>query len=214
MKRFKYLTLAALVAVAACDEGVDPVVTPTTGTISGVVSIESVAAAGVTVTLSSGAIATTDDAGLFTFTGVPTGSYTITISGFASDATFTSTFKAATISSSGQVATANFDGSFVRTSAILGSVFVGDTPLLGVSVAIGGMSSAGTATDELGQFSFSGLRAGSYTVEMTNPNTASYNFGSMSTSVTIATGASEVVRNLSTTMGHSTGLIREQCPVW
>ena len=23
-----------------------------------------------------------------------------------------------------------------------------------------------------------------------------------------------VVRNLSTTMGHSTGLIREQCPVW
>ena len=24
----------------------------------------------------------------------------------------------------------------------------------------------------------------------------------------------EVVRNLSTTMGHSTGLIREQCPVW
>jgi hypothetical protein len=138
MKRFKYLTLAALVAVAACDEGVDPVVTPTTGTISGVVMIESVAAVGVTVTLSSGAIATTDDAGLFTFTGVPTGSYTITISGFASDATFTSTLKALTISSSGEVATANFDGSLVRTSAILGSVFVGDTPLLGVSVATAG----------------------------------------------------------------------------
>ena len=24
----------------------------------------------------------------------------------------------------------------------------------------------------------------------------------------------EAERNLSTTMGHSTGLIREQCPVW
>ena len=24
----------------------------------------------------------------------------------------------------------------------------------------------------------------------------------------------ESLRNLSTTMGHSTGLIREQCPVW
>ena len=24
----------------------------------------------------------------------------------------------------------------------------------------------------------------------------------------------EAIRNLSTTMGHSTGLIREQCPVW
>ena len=26
--------------------------------------------------------------------------------------------------------------------------------------------------------------------------------------------AGTLVRNLSTTMGHSTGLIREQCPVW
>ena len=26
--------------------------------------------------------------------------------------------------------------------------------------------------------------------------------------------AAVLVRNLSTTMGHSTGLIREQCPVW
>ena len=25
---------------------------------------------------------------------------------------------------------------------------------------------------------------------------------------------SQALRNLSTTMGHSTGLIREQCPVW
>jgi len=38
----------------------------------------------------------------------------VTISDFADDATFTSTFKAATISSAGQVVTANFDGSFVR----------------------------------------------------------------------------------------------------
>ena len=26
--------------------------------------------------------------------------------------------------------------------------------------------------------------------------------------------AEQALRNLSTTMGHSTGLIREQCPVW
>ena len=34
--------------------------------------------------------------------------------------------------------------------------------------------------------------------------------------VGLANGKSmkEVIRNLSTTMGHSTGLIREQCPVW
>ena len=28
------------------------------------------------------------------------------------------------------------------------------------------------------------------------------------------TDIEESTRNLSTTMGHSTGLIREQCPVW
>ncbi|MCH8991184.1 MAG: carboxypeptidase regulatory-like domain-containing protein [Acidobacteria bacterium] len=193
MKRFKYLTLVALVAVAACDEGVDPIVAPVTGTIAGVVTIEAVAAVGVTVTLSSGPTATTDAAGAYQFDGVPVGSYTVTISGFASDATFTATLKAATISSSGQVVTANFDGSYVRTSAIIGSVSVGGASLPGVSIVIGGMSAAGTATDQNGQYSFSGLRAGSYTVEMTNPNTASYNFGSTSASVTLATGASEVV---------------------
>ena len=56
MKRFKYLTLAALVAFAACDEGEDTVVAPpVTGTISGVVTIEGTAASGVSVQLSSGA---------------------------------------------------------------------------------------------------------------------------------------------------------------
>ena len=30
----------------------------------------------------------------------------------------------------------------------------------------------------------------------------------------VLTGLFNAVRNLSTTMGHSTGLIREQCPVW
>jgi hypothetical protein len=193
MKRFNYLTLAALMAVAACDEGVDPVVAPATGSITGLVTIEADAAAGVSVTLSSGPTTTTDAAGAFQFNNIVAGTYTVIISGYASDATFTTTLKSATISSSGQVVTANFDGSFVRTSAIIGSVSVADNGLPGVSVAIGGMSAAGTITDTDGAYSFSGLRAGSYTVEMSNWNEASYDFGATSTSVTIATGASEVV---------------------
>ena len=90
---------------------------------------------------------------------------------------FTTTIKGATIATSGQVVTANFDGSYVRTSAIIGSVSVSGTSILAGSVAIGGMSTAATATDANGQYSFSGLRAGRYTVEMTNPSTASYDFG-------------------------------------
>lgn len=195
MKRFKYFALAALVAVAACDEGEDPIIVPTpvTGTISGTVSIESAGISGVNVTLSGGMTASTDGSGAFTFTGVAAGSYTVTISGFASDATFTATVQSATISSQGQVATTNFDGAYVRTSAILGSVAAGGDGLSGVSVAISGMSSAGTTTDGNGQYSFSGLRAGSYTVEMTNPSASTYAFASTSASVTIGTGASEIV---------------------
>ena len=73
IKRFNYLTLAALVALAACDEGVDPVVAPVTGTIVGAVTIEAEAAAGVSVTLSSGPTATTDAEGAFQFDEVATG---------------------------------------------------------------------------------------------------------------------------------------------
>lgn len=195
MKRFKYFALAALVAVAACDEGEDPITVPTpvTGTISGTVSIESAGISGVNVTLSGGMTASTDGSGAFTFTGVAAGSYTVTISGFASDATFTATVQSVTISSQGQVATTNFDGAYVRTSAILGAVAAGGAGLSGVSVAISGMSSAGTTTDGNGQYSFSGLRAGSYTVEMMNPSASTYAFASTSASVTIGTGASEIV---------------------
>jgi hypothetical protein len=159
----------------------------------GVVTIEAEAAVSVSVTLSSGPTTTTDTASAFQFDDIVTGSYTVTISGFAGDATFTTTFKAATISSAGQVVTANFDGSFVRTSAIIGSVDVGGDGIPGVSIAIGGMAAAATITDTNGEYSFSGLRVGNYTVEMSNWNEASYEFGTTSASVTLATGASEVV---------------------
>lgn len=190
MKRFKYLTLAALVAFAACDETEEPTVAPpVTGAISGVVTIEGVGASGVTVTLSSGATATTDGSGAYTFSDVSAGAYTVTISGFASDATFTSTSKAATISTSGQVVTVNFDGSYIRTSAIIGSVAAGGMGLSGVTVSIG---SSSTTTDSNGQYAFSGLRAGSYTVSISGWDSSQYTFSSTSTSVTLGVGESKV----------------------
>jgi hypothetical protein len=147
MKRLKYFTLAALVAFAACGEDeTPPVVETITGTISGVVTIEGVGQSGVSVALSSGATATTDGSGAYSFANVEAGAYTVTISGFASDATFASTSKAATISTDGQVVQVNFDGSFVRTSAIHGAVSAGG-PLSGVTVSIG---SSSTQTDANG----------------------------------------------------------------
>ncbi len=194
MKRFKYLTLAALVAFAACDEGEETVTPPpVTGTISGVVTIEGVGASGITVTLSSGATATTDASGAYSFSGVEAGAYTVTISGFPSDVSFTATVKAVTISTAGQVATANFDGSYIRTSAILGSVSGGGTGLAGVTVTLSGTSSASTTTDANGTYSFSGLRAGTYTVSISGFDASQYTFPATSQNVTLGVGQSQVV---------------------
>ena len=190
MKRFKVLSLAALVAFAACDEGTEPVVAPpVTGTISGVVTIEGSTASGVSVTLSSGASATTDGSGAYSFAGVNAGAYTVTISGFANDATFSSTAKAATVTSAGQVVTVNFDGTYVRTSAILGSVSAGGMGLAGVKVDIG---SSSVNTDANGQFAFSGLRAGSYTVTISGFDAGQYTFASATSTVVVGVGESKV----------------------
>ncbi len=191
MKRFKYLTLAALVAFGACDDGGEPIVDiDANGTVTGSVTIEGVAASGVTVALSSGATTTTDAAGAYTFTGVDAGAYTVSISGFSSDATFSATSQTATISSTGQVVTVNFDGSFVRTSAIIGSVRAGGVGLSGVTVSIG---SSTTTTDADGQYSFSGLRAGDYTVALSGFDATQYSFANASIDVTVAVGESQVV---------------------
>jgi hypothetical protein len=189
MKKFKYLTLAALVAFGACSEDEPPppdiVVT---GTISGVVTIEGVGQAGVSVALSSGSTATTDGSGAYSFANVPAGSYTVSISGFPSDATFSSTSQAATITTAGQVQQVNFSGSFVRTSAVLGAVSVsGVGGIDGVNVSIG---SASTVTANGGQYAFSGLRAGDYTVSISGFDGAQYSFASTSQSVSLRSGAS------------------------
>jgi copper chaperone CopZ len=196
MKRFKVLSLAALVAFAACDEGTEPVVAPpVTGTISGVVTIEGTARSGVSVTLSSGAAATTDASGAYSFAGVAAGTYTVTISGFPTDVTFSTTTKGATIATSGQVATVNFDGAYVRTAAILGAVAAGGKGLSGVKVTLTGTNaptSPSVNTDANGQYAFTGLRAGTYTVTMSGFDATQYAFASATASITVGVGQTQV----------------------
>jgi hypothetical protein len=192
MKRFKYLTMAALVALWACDSGSStPTETaPVTGTIAGTVTIEGTGASGVTVTLSSGTTTTTGSDGTYTFSSVPAGAYTVSISGYASDATFDATAKAATITTAGQVATVNFAGSYIKTSSIVGVVTGGGSPLTGVTVSMG---SSSTTTDASGAYSFSGLRKGSYTVSISGYDATMYTFSSTSTTVDLGVGESKVV---------------------
>jgi hypothetical protein len=190
MKQLKYLALATLVAFAACDEGTDVVVTPpVTGDIVGTVTIEGAAVSNVTVTLSTGESVTPVN-GAYSFTGVAAGAYTVTIAGFDANATFSSTSKAVTITANAQVATVNFAGSWVRTSAVLGSVAAGGAGLTGVNVSIG---SSSTITDANGQYSFSGLRAGTYTVTLSGFNAQQYAFATSTQNVTVGVGESKVV---------------------
>lgn len=189
MNRHKLLALAAmlLVPLAACDEGTPPV---PTGTIDGQVSIEGQGIDGVTVTLSTGPSTTTAGGGRFSFANVDGGTYTVTISNFPADASFTSTSQPATITSAGQTATLNFTGTYIRTASIIGSVTVERAGLSGVTVRLSGMSDASTQTDANGQYAFTQLRAGNYEIELSG-FAADVGFSNTSRTVTLDVGETE-----------------------
>ena len=187
MNRLKLLATATLVALAftACDEGTPPPVEPPppptpVGTISGSVTIEGTAAAGITATLSSGATKTTGAGGNFAFAGVEAGTYTVTISGFPEDATFAQVTQSATIASDGQNVQLNFAGEYIRSSAVVGNVVAADAmmsggdgqpeTLGGVTVTLDGEHAMGVImeTGMDGGFAFTGLRAGTYTVTISD----------------------------------------------
>ena len=221
MKRLKLFTVATLVALTftACDEATEPVQPPPppppVGTISGTVTIEQTGATGVTVTLSSGATTATGAGGNFSFTGVGAGSYTATISGYPADATFPSTTQVATIASDGQVVQLNFAGQYIRASSVVGTVVAEDAMAMGmgmngdgmpdaldgVTVTLGGTFAMGeTASTVAGGFAFTGLRAGTYTVTISNvPSDVSFGpmeMGGMSmgtgTTLEVTVGVGEV----------------------
>ncbi len=188
MNRLKLFATATLMALVftACDEGTPPPVEPPppptpVGTISGAVTIENTAASGITATLSSGATTTTGSGGNFAFSGVEAGTYTVTISGYPEDATFANVTQSATIATDGQNVQLTFDGEYIRSSSVVGNVVAADAmmsggdgqpeTLAGVTVTLGGEYAMGETmqTDaETGGFAFTGLRAGTYTVTISD----------------------------------------------
>ena len=180
--------MATLMAVTftACDEGTPPPIEPEpppdpVGMISGTVTIDGSGAAGLTATLSSGATQTTNTSGAFTFADVVAGSYTVTISGHPEDVTFPAATQSATIASNGQTVQLNFPGQYIRSSSVVGNVVASDAMmsatdsagqpdvLAGVTVTLTGdhaMAEPQQTDMSTGGFAFTGLRAGTYTVEI------------------------------------------------
>ena len=121
------------------------------------------------------------------------GAYTITISGFPSDATFDATSAAATISSAGQSVTVNFTGAYIRTASVMGTVTVENMGLPGVTVTLTGVSGATAVTDAGGQYAFTGLRMGNYTVEISGFDSDEVGFANSRATVAVGVGESKIV---------------------
>ena len=147
---------------------------------------------GVSVTLSSGAATTTSGGGYFSFLDVEGGTYTITITGFPGDASFDATSAEVTIAQSDQTATANFSGSWIRTASLMGMVTVEGNGLPGITVSISGRQEEQMVTDDNGQYTFTGLRAGNYTVEISGFDATDVGFAATSSAVEVAVGESKV----------------------
>ena len=192
MKKLKLLAAIAVLGIpfAACEEATPP---PPVGSIVGTVSIEGTGIDGVSVNLSNGNSTTTAGGGSYRFDNVEGGAYTVTISGFPSDATFDATSAAATIASAGQSVTVNFTGAYIRTASVMGTVTVENMGLPGVTVMLTGVSSASAVTDDNGQYAFTGLRMGSYSVEISGFDSDEVGFSATAAAVSVGVGESKIV---------------------
>ena len=131
-------TLALAAFSSACNESLLP---PIFGSITGTVTADGTGLDGVTVSLSNGLSTMTVGGGAYSFANVDEGSYTVTISGFPSDAEFAETSGSTNIAADGQTVVVDFAGTYIRTATIVGSVTVDEAGITGVSVALSGVES-------------------------------------------------------------------------
>ena len=178
--RFAGVALLALAIGGGCGDDDDPVAPvappvappPIVGTVSGTVSVEGSGLEGVSVSAASQS-ATTGSSGGYSFANVPAGTHSVQISGAPADVAFGSTATPVTIATSGQMATADFNGTYIRTSTITGSVTAGGEGVVATVTATGtGMLTSeepkiGTSNAD-GDFELTGLRAGGYMVTISD----------------------------------------------
>ena len=190
----RFLSLTGIVLIAALTTacGEDPPV-PVEGSVSGTVTLEGAGLGGVTVGITGGASTSTGGDGTYSFANVIEGSYTVTISGYPADVEFAETSMSVTINSSSRSPTADFAGTYIRSASVTGSVTVEGMGLGGVMVALTGTESQSATTGDDGGFSFSGLRAGDYTVEMSGWDPDRYVVDETAQSVSVGVGAQQMV---------------------
>jgi hypothetical protein len=168
-----------------------------TSAITGVVTASGTAI-DATVTLTGGPTnvneSTATVGGTYSFTGLRSGSYTVTISAY-SGATFATESHNVTVSV-GESATVNFAGEATQMAAITGTVTVDNIGTAGVVVSLTGGDLAAAVEIETGLngvFTFTNLTPGSYTVTVTPPaEDVTFEKG-LSKSIDVAAGETGVV---------------------
>ena len=166
--------------------------------IMGTVSAEGDGIAGISVTLTkvlsanSGEIlgATPTDAdGGYMFDELLAGTYRIDISGFDNEFDFATTFRLGAVDTD-ETAMWDFPATIIRTASVGGMVTVDGDGMADVMVMLSGDHGTDMEfeTRSDGSYAFEGLRKGSYTVSIMNPDADMYDFPTTSRSVSLAVG--------------------------
>ncbi|TVP47259.1 MAG: carboxypeptidase regulatory-like domain-containing protein [Gemmatimonadales bacterium] len=178
------------IATAACDAGApeEP------GTILGQVTGEGGALVGVVVELTGpvNRVLETDAQGRYRFESVPTGAYVVSVRNLPLDAAFPAVSRSASVTSGSSVVV-DFQGNFIRTASISGTVLARDRGVSGVTVTLSGPDASTVQTGSDGTFTFPSLRAGSYQAEISGFS-SSLNFASTRSSVELQPGQSHTMR--------------------
>jgi len=131
-----------------------------TYSVSGAISGSITSGVTLTLTGTSTGTATTDGSGNYSFLGLSNGNYTVIPS--KAGYTFTPSSQGLTISGA-NVTAVNFTAAIAPTWTISGTIGP-PSQSSGATVALGGASTATTTADASGNYAFSNLQAGNYTV--------------------------------------------------
>jgi plastocyanin len=207
---FCALTSVFLILNGCGDDDDDGAVIPVRHSISGKVTLDNgsgLSSVTMTLTGASSDNVITDASGNYTFTGLDNGSYTITPSrtGF----TFSPTDNTQTVSGANKTGV-NFTATSVQaaTHSISGQVTSNGSGLSDVTMTLTGTSSDNVITDASGNYAFTGLDNGSYTI---TPSRTGFTFSPTDNTQTVSGGDIPGV-NFTTTAGSS-ALIVVPCPL-
>ena len=153
-----------------------------TAGVSGMVTVDDAPMAGIEVTLAGdhapddNTMMTGDD-GMYSFGGLRKGDYTVSIRNpDATTYSFPMTSQSVNLSVGQEQDGISFAGAMLRTAGVSGQVHVGGTGMAGITVTLSGEQSGEATTDADGQYNFSGLAEGDYTITISGWDEVEYAF--------------------------------------